>query len=193
MDAIQRLIAALSRFFQCLYVVQPWEQGVRVRAGKGVVLHGPGVHFIIPFVDQVYVQNTRLRMMHTSTQTLSTADGRPLTLAGSIRYRIDDVLKLYLTLHQAESTVKQELQARIAEFVITHSLTECRAQAIQDAVNSSMDLGRYGLAEVEFYLTDCVHVRTYRLISDSMQQYSYGGSLDTCTAKTPSQAGVPVG
>lgn len=61
MSFIQNILALLGRLVSWWFVVLPWEQAVRVRAGSRVRLYGAGLHFRVPFIDYVWLQNTRRR------------------------------------------------------------------------------------------------------------------------------------
>lgn len=191
MNIVREALDFLARLLTWWFVVMPWEAAVRVRFGDRVALVGQGVHFRIPFFDSVYIQNTRLRMMHLQTQTISTRDGKPLTLAGSIGYRIADVMQLYKTLHQAEQTVKQCVAAVITEYVVGNSLGAITPDELVKFVNAHIELEKYGLGDVAFCLTDFCTVRTYRMINESIGGYS-ATQLDTQTlAQSGNKSNAP--
>ena len=171
--------------FTLLYTVQPWEQGIRVRLGKHTILQGPGIHFKLPFIDIIYIQNTRVRMMNTHNQTISTTDGKSLSLAGSVRYKIKDILLLHKTLHQAEETICQEIQSLVAQYVMTHCLEACSPVNIQGYVNTHINLLPYGIVDTEFFMTNCTYVKTFRIISDSIDTWS-STALNTQEPKSSS-------
>jgi regulator of protease activity HflC (stomatin/prohibitin superfamily) len=163
------------------FIVEPWEQAVRVRFGSRVRLFQPGIHLRLPFFDVLYKQNIRRRIAAIPIQTLTTRDLKIVTLHGSIGYRIADVLKLQMTLHDAESSVKQQVLGVIARYVAGVDKAECAPATIMARVAADLDLSAYGLADVEFFLIGYVSdLPTYRLIQDSMQSYGSGeGSLST--------------
>lgn len=180
MNWIQHITSAFSQMFKIWFVVQPWEQSLRVRMGKSVVQFGAGVHFKIPFFDKVYIQNTRDRFSCTTVQTVTTTDGKAITFCGNLRYRLGSILKLYTTLHQPEDTILQEVESSLAEFIISHELIECSALALCQHVRDTINLEAYGLEDVRFFLTDFMVVKTYRLITGEMYKYAKNPSrLDT--------------
>lgn len=75
MEVINSIAAFISKLFQWWFTVMPWEQALRIRKGSKVTLLGAGLYFKIPFIDAVYVQTTRMRMIDTPMQTMSTKDG----------------------------------------------------------------------------------------------------------------------
>lgn len=61
MNAFVEILRSFWRCFIWWVVIQPWEQGIRVRLGKKRVRLEPGIHFRIPYLDAVFKQSNRLR------------------------------------------------------------------------------------------------------------------------------------
>lgn len=189
MSFIQNILAFLHTLLNWWFVVEPWEQAVRVRFGKHVRLFTAGVHVRMPFFDRLYVQNIRRRVTAIPLQTLTTRDGKNITLHGSIGYKIADVLKLHMTLHDAETSVQQEVLGLITRYVVAHSLADCTPELVTQHVSSLLDLAKYGLGDVDFFLSGYVSdLPTYRLIQDSMQAYVGVSGLST---QIVDRAGTP--
>jgi hypothetical protein len=179
MTAWRELLNALTTVFRWWFIVQPWEQGVRVRAGKHTRVYAAGWFWMVPFVDRVYIQNTRRRLTAIPASTLSTLDGRSITIAGALGYRIDDSLKLQQTLDHAEETLRLIVSGLVSAFVVSHRLESCTAPELLRDVSSKLDLARYGLADAEYCLTDFAVVRTFRLIEGHAGHWVTGSVLDT--------------
>ena len=180
MNWVQQITSALAHIFKWWFVVQPWELSIRVRCGKHIRKFGPGIHVKLPFFDCAYIQNVRTRNSILQPQTITTTDGKTVTICGTLRYRIEDVLKLYTSLHQPEDTICQEVEAIITQYIIVNALEDCTAYKISQYVADNVDLTKYGLADIEFFITDFAVVRTYRLIGGDMRRYlSNGNQLET--------------
>jgi hypothetical protein len=188
-SAIQQALASLRDFLTWWVTVTPWEQAIRVRLGKRVVLLGPGIHVRLPVVDRIYRQSVRRRASSLPAQTLVTRDGRPLTVAVMVGYRINDLLRLYETLHHAEATIANTVLGAVGEFVVTHDSDECGPAALGAAAGASADLERYGIADVSVTVNSFAFVRTYRLITGEGHSWSHGDFLDT--SREDSREGGP--
>jgi hypothetical protein len=187
MNMLQQLITFIKSLFVWWFIVDPWQGAVRVRFGKNPTLFKAGVHFRIPYFDEVFIQNTRRRVSSIPIQTLTSSDRKCLTLHGSLGYSIADVMKLQSTLHNAEQSVQQEIAGLMARYVATHTAEECTPSVITDYVVANQKLERYGLGDVDFFLTGYVSdLPTFRLIQDSMQSYDYDRTkLSTVAAAQP--------
>lgn len=64
METIKATLEYLTKLFQWWIIVQPWEKGIRTRFGTNTKVLDAGCHFRIPFFDTVYVQESRLRVLH---------------------------------------------------------------------------------------------------------------------------------
>lgn len=187
MNAVRELLNALRGLLVWWVIVAPWEQALRVRLGKHVTLLGTGVHLRVPGIDRIYRQSVRQRTADLRTQTLTTSDGHTVTLAGTIRYAIGDIERLYETLHHAEATIIDLAAGAIAEEVASRTRFGLAPERLAQAVNERLDLERFGLADGRVYITDFAFVRTFRLIQDQRWGGDYD-KLNTDRCETPETA-----
>jgi SPFH domain / Band 7 family len=179
-NIIQNILDFIKNLLQWWFIVEPWEQAVRVRFGKHVLLFNGGAHFRIPFFDTVYIQNTRRRLIPIGSQTLTTKDRRLVTIHSTLGFTITDVLLLQQTLHDADSTVLQHVTARLSEDIATHDLIDCTPSNVMRRVRHDLNLEKYGLGNLELALTSYVaDIKTIRLINDASAPYISGFSLST--------------
>lgn len=171
---IDSLFRNLGRLFNWFVTVAPWEQAIRVRAGKHVRLLASGLYIKIPFIDRIYRQNIRRRIAQIRPQTLTTKDNKCVTLCGSVQYSIGDILLLFKSLDQPEDTVEALVAAKIANYVANNELAECHPLTIQQKLNNEIDLEQFGLIGKEIFITSFAVVKTYRLINDELSGgYTY--------------------
>ena len=179
MGAIQELFRQIGNLFRWWFVVAPWEQAVRVRMGTKVDVLDAGVHLRIPIADRIFRQSIRRRFTTVPTQTVTTLDGKTVTISGGIGYSIKDIGMLYDTLHDAEDTVQIAAQGVVAKFIAERQLSSVQPSEIEGVVPEALKLEQYGLGEVEFCVTDFAVVRTYRLIDGAPKDWTSGSALNT--------------
>jgi hypothetical protein len=172
--SLSDVITKIMSMFQWWVVIAPWEQAIRVRHGKNIKVLKPGIHLRIPGFDRFFVQSLRKRYLNTPTQTVTTRDGKALTVSGGTAYSINDIGLLYNTLSDAEDVIQVETMATVADYVAWHNLDECRPEMLQEYVTDNLNFEQYGLTGVEFKITDFVAVRTYRLINSNPKDWSTG-------------------
>ena len=166
MNYIGQIIEFIQRFFIWWVSIMPWERAVHVRLGKHMKVLEEGVHLRIPFIDRVYVQTTRLRVIQMPPQTCTTKDGKAVTLVLSLGYSITDILKLYQTLYHAEETLCNIMQARVADSLALMYMEECRASNIEAELDGAMDNLDYGVKFEYCKIVSFAQVKVLRLIQE---------------------------
>lgn len=166
MKSLWEFLAQFWRQLRPWTIVNPWQQALRVRLGKQVTHLGPGIHWKLPFVHTIFAQSVRRRVVALQTQTITTKDWKTATLSASMAYEIHDLERLYQTLHHAEDTLVRLGMAALAGVVRSLRSEDCDQASIEAAAAGTVNLERYGIGDVEIYLTGFAFVRTYRLIND---------------------------
>ena len=166
MNQIKEFFEYIFNAIKIWVIVQPWEQGLRVRAGKKKKLLYPGIYFRIPYLDAVYVQEVRLRMISLSIQTITTADGQTLTINSSLGYLIEDIEKMYDTLFHPEGTISDMAMSETSSYVFSNKLADINPSEIEKAVLEKLSAQDYGIKFKYFRLTNFAAVKTFRLIQD---------------------------
>lgn len=174
-DYLARLLGGMAFWV----VVLPWQQALRVRAGRYVRRLAPGVYLKLPVLDAVKVESVRRRTSTAPVQTLSTSDGITVTVAAVIGYAIGDLEALYTSLHHAEDTIIQTAQGAIASQVFALLRSEVEPERLSVLVNERLAgaFASYGLVDVTVQITDFAFVRAFRVINDT--RWSHGSALDT--------------
>lgn len=181
---IREILQAIKQLFTWFIVITPWEQGIRVRCGKHQKLLKAGIHLRIPVVDQAYRQSVRRRICTVPAATMTTKDGVTITLGSYIGYEIVDVERLYNTLHDAVDTIEAMVVSLVSQFVAAHSVAETTPEAIEQFVNERIDFARYGLGNTEFFISNFAAVRTIRLITGEIKQWSSADRITTTQVAT---------
>lgn len=175
---LQQLLYEIKRIFVWWVTIAPWESALRVRLGKSIVVLGAGVHWVIPYVDRVFKKSVRERVCNIPLQTLTTSDGKTLTIKGTLGYEIRNIKKLYAKLDHAEDTLVNKTAQKVAAYVATHTAAECLPAVVQEAVNRDLDYMQYGIGGGSFGVTDYAFVKTYRLLTGG-DNGTYGDALST--------------
>jgi regulator of protease activity HflC (stomatin/prohibitin superfamily) len=165
-NAFLQWIADACRSAKWWAVVLPWEQAVRVRAGKHTKLLSPGWHWRIPFVDEVRTFNNRLRLASFPSLTVTSKDGKTITAAGLIGFRISDPLTAMLALSQPEATCGGLAMGHVARYLSERSFEAVSAEEVGVSAAQAIEEQAPGCS-VEFVrLVDFACVRTFRLLQD---------------------------
>lgn len=172
MEWLQTIFNRFTEAFKWFYILQPWEQALRIRLGDKIIKHEGGLHFKVPYIDFIFKQNTRLRLSEVPAQTVTTLDGKTITLSGALSYRVGDVEPLYMALHMAENTLTRQVHGIISRYIAWHEYAECSPEQVMTHVDSKLDMDKYGLEDAAYILKDFAVVRTYRFIMGDLDTWN---------------------
>jgi hypothetical protein len=168
-------LSNLSVPFQWWVVVAPWERAVRARGGKHASVLGPGLHLKIPFLDRVSLVSVRTRMLSSTGQTMRLRDGRSVTVNIAVQFSIADVLRLFETISNPETTILLSAQAAVARAMLSQDGESVTAQRVEEIAGAAMPGAEWGLGDVRVWVTSFVQAKTYRLM---MHEYTQTSGLD---------------
>lgn len=166
MNYLRETLEYLSKLFQWWVIVEPWEAGLRVRFGKHIKVMSAGTFFRIPFFDAVYIQEVRMRMYSMNPQTVTSKDGHTITIVASVGYSISDILTLYESISQPDSTIGNTVLGTISDYVTKNTIQDCGPTKIEQEVSNKLSELSYGIKFEQVRITGYAIVKTYRLIQD---------------------------
>ena len=166
MGAVSQLVQFIKEIFSWWFIITPWEEGVFVRMGKKAKVLKAGIYYKIPFIDQVYVQSIRIRTVDLPIQTVSTKDGKTITVKAMIGYSIQDIYMLYNTLSHPDMTLSGIVMAEISEYIRNTDYSEVNINSLEKEISKRMEQEKYGLGDLSIRITSWALVRTFRLIQD---------------------------
>ncbi|TKK64992.1 SPFH/Band 7/PHB domain protein [Ilyomonas limi] len=82
------IIAIVLLFFLGVKIVRPTHRGLIERLGKYIKFAQPGFHWIIPFIDKMYVVNTTEQMVDAQPQEIITNDNLNASVDAQVYFRV---------------------------------------------------------------------------------------------------------
>jgi modulator of FtsH protease HflC len=162
-----------------LYVVHEGEQALVVRLGApvGVVVE-PGLKVKAPFIDSVYVYDTRLQLLEPPPEQMILGDQKRLEVQPYTRFRIVDPLRFYQALRTLDSAraqlsqlVSSSVRRNLGQTPLLTLLTQQRGDIV-DAIKTEVEAkaGSLGVEidEVRFHRAD-LPFETSQAIYDRMK------------------------
>lgn len=71
-------------------ILSEWERGVVLRFGRSIGIKGPGLIFVLPFIDVVYRVDTRVVTMDVQPQDIITEDNVSMKVNAVVYFRVTD-------------------------------------------------------------------------------------------------------
>jgi regulator of protease activity HflC (stomatin/prohibitin superfamily) len=82
------LVAIIFLFFLGIKIVRPTHRGLIERLGKYKMFAEPGFHWIIPFIDKMYIVNITEQMVDAQPQEIITNDNLNASVDAQIYFRV---------------------------------------------------------------------------------------------------------
>lgn len=159
MRSIQFIIAGLGLsvflLLQCVFVVDQTERAILLQLGKpvGNSDYGPGLHFKLPFVQNVIFFDSRVLEYDAPAAEILTQDKKNMVVDNFSRWKIVNPLMFYRTVRNVQgglSRIDDIVYSQMREALGRYTLTEIVAverSTIMDEVTtkSNVLLGEYGI------------------------------------------------
>ncbi len=112
-------------FAQSPRVAQQWERGVVLRLGRYVGLRGPGIFWVVPFIDKVstWIDQRVITTSFAAEETL-TSDTVPVNVDAVLFWMVHDAEKAALEVQDYAQAVSWAAQTGLRDIIGRTSLTD---------------------------------------------------------------------
>ncbi len=124
---------------QALRVLREYERGVIFRLGKLQGAKGPGIIFLIPFVDKIVKMDLRVVTIDVAKQEIMTKDNVPVTVDAVVYFRV---------INPTDAVVKVENFWKATSLIAQTTLRSVLGQASLDDLLSQRDIINAKLQEI---------------------------------------------
>ncbi|HSD73540.1 MAG TPA: protease modulator HflC [Steroidobacteraceae bacterium] len=164
------IVVAFFLLTSSVFIVKETELAMKLRFGEIVRAdYKPGLHFLIPFVNNVRKFDKRIITQNHPAETFLTSEGKILNVDFYVKWRINDVVAYYRSTGGVEDNaarrlgeiVKDSIKSVITRLTIQQIVAAERAAVTVDLLE---DLGR-GVEQLGIELVD-VRVRRIDLPDD---------------------------
>lgn len=153
-------------------IVDKWELGLRVRAGKHLKELDPGLRISLPFIDTILTEPSTLQTTNLSDQTVITLDGVNTSVGGVIYYHVYGLKQLWLSVHDHDEALANLALTALANDIAERDFTDCRLEVVQRATQRKLraTAKKWGIHIDGFELTDLCESTVYRLMASEGSQ-----------------------
>src|SRR3954462_15119111 len=119
------------------YVIKQYERGVQFRLGRVKEgPRGPGVIFVIPFVDRVHRVSLRIVTMPIESQGIITRDNVSVGVSAVAYFRVEDAVRSIVAIENVSAAISQIAQTTLRAVVGRHTLDETLSET--DKINENI-------------------------------------------------------
>ena len=130
------VVLALILLSMSLKVVTEYERGVHFRLGKIRGTKGPGLHVILPVLDQLRKVSLRIVTMPIQSQGIITRDNVSVDIAAVAYYKVIDPVKSIVAIENVSAAINQIAQTTLRKVVGKHTLDETLSET--EAINADI-------------------------------------------------------
>jgi regulator of protease activity HflC (stomatin/prohibitin superfamily) len=112
-------------------VAAQWEKGVVLRLGKFLRVKGPGILYIVPFIDNVRFVDLRLLTLNIPSQQVITKDNVPAAIDGVLFFLVADAEMAVIKIQDFAFAIAQYAQATLRDVVGGLSLDDLLSERDQ--------------------------------------------------------------
>jgi regulator of protease activity HflC (stomatin/prohibitin superfamily) len=136
------LILLILLLSNAIKILREWERGVVLRLGKFQAVRGPGIIFLIPFIERMFKINTRMITVDVPPQDVITKDNVTLKVNAVVFFRIlspreavVNVEDFYAATYQKAQTVLRNVlgQFELDDLLSERDTINHRLQSILDS------------------------------------------------------------
>lgn len=124
--------------YSSIFIVQQYEQALVLELGKPIRVEGPGLHFKLPFVQDVVSVDSRILNLDAPPQEAPTSDQKQVIVESFVKFRIVDPLKFYQTMRTIDQAqqrlgpvVNSNVRNLLGQVPLETILTDKRSQLLE--------------------------------------------------------------
>jgi regulator of protease activity HflC (stomatin/prohibitin superfamily) len=170
LDRLFDFLHSIASWFIFWVVIDEYERGVVKTLGKrrrkNPVLC-PGIHLVFPFgIDEVLVDNVVPTVDEFDEQSLTTKDGKSITLNAVVMWSINDIQKILFDVEDADSALEEAGCGTIGELVSETEWTDCHGDNFRRACERRIRarVRKWGIKIHSVQLKNLTLSRTIRLL-----------------------------
>jgi regulator of protease activity HflC (stomatin/prohibitin superfamily) len=166
---LDKLVQVLERFgYQLMpwVIIEEWNAGVHLRNGKWINTLYAGLHFKIPFFDNVIETPVITQSVNLPSQTLTTLDEQSIVLKSIIRYKVSNIQTYLLGVMHANDVLIDTTQGIIrdvVEMTTWPGLVDVNSQITNEVKEYVV---RWGIEIEAVTITDLGLVKSFRIFGD---------------------------
>ena len=130
------IAAAVVLLSMSIRVVKQYQRGVHFRLGRIIGVRDPGLHLIVPVIDQLLRISLRIVTMPIQSQGIITRDNVSVDIAAVAYFRVIDAAKSVVAIENVASAIDQIAQTTLRNVVGQHCLDEVLADTSE--INGSI-------------------------------------------------------
>lgn len=164
-DKIWEAILSLGHELKFWFVVKHYEGAVVLRAGNIHRVRYAGMYWKWPLVEHIDSHYIKDDTILFPTQTLTTLDGKTVTVSGMVLYHVEDILPFLTELNQPLQAISDIGISIIADNIISNDLSYANSEEIIQKIGEdiSEECKKWGITIEYFKFTGVASSRSLNI------------------------------
>lgn len=172
MNWLNKLFDKLFTLMPEVFIVAPFEAGVRITFGKHACAKGAGWYLIWPLIQRFIWMEIQSQMVDLRNQSIVTSDGYDVVVSGAIQYSIKDIKKATLVIQVVDKAIETLALGIILEYVHNASFAAlANIEKLRLEITKGLrEAARgWGVKIERVFITDLGKTRNLRLLTNAVQ------------------------
>jgi len=159
----------LLSVFPRIFILAPYEAGIRITLGRRIRRKQAGWYVIWPLVQRFVWMEIQTQIVDLRSQSVRTKDGYSTVVSGAVQYSIKDIEKAIVNIQDIDKAIETLCLGVILEFVRDKTLVECQdVQALKKEILDGLkDASKgWGLKIEKIFITDLDKARNIRVLTN---------------------------
>jgi len=151
------------------WIIPEYDNGVLLTFGKYSKTLQPGLHFKIPFLQEIIQHHVVTALMSIPQQSLTTKDGKQIVVKVVIKYKVEDVKPLLLEVWDSNDAISDITQAIVKKQVHIRTWQECLDEDIDNEIAKKLrvEVKKWGIYIESVTMTDMGITKSLRIYHDT--------------------------
>lgn len=169
---LDKLIDLIIQFLEDIlpFVIIPeYKKGVVLRFGKYKKTMDGGIHFKIPFFDNIIQDFICTTTLGLHPQSVTTRDGKSIVVRGIIKYKIFDIHNYTILVYDSKDAMSDTTMGIIKETINERDWEDVQKGKIDNLISKRVikAMEEYGIEVEKLTLTDMAEMKSIRLFTNA--------------------------
>jgi len=151
-----------------VFIINQFDAGILLRRGLFKKVVNGGIHFKIPFLDEVFSHTITPTTEQLPAQSLTTKDGKSIVVQGIIKYEVANIKTFLLEVWDATDAISDTTQGVIKDVIMGLDIIDIGTDI--DSIitkKAKIEAAKWGIKIHKVTLTNIGLIKSIRLFNDS--------------------------
>ena len=124
MDFLKVIFDKILSLFPTVFIITPYEAGVRFTFGKYYKSKGAGWYIIWPLIQRMVWMEVQTQVVDLRAQSIRTSDNVDLVVSGAVQYYIKDIERAVMAVQDVDVSLQAVSLGIILDYIKHKTLEE---------------------------------------------------------------------